>query len=213
MTIGTGNYVNEMKTLLALIWFLPIWTGGTEEFVSQKILNGQTLAMAAEALTQQDVRYDPSYYSIPYPGGDVPSRVGVCTDVVIRAYRAFGVDLQKRVHEDMSAHFSLYPSRRIWGLRGTDTNIDHRRVPNLRTFFKRKGSSIAVTSDAADYLPGDVVSWDLGGGITHIGIVSSRKSSRTGNPLIVHNIGAGQVLEDCLFSFQITGHYRYLPTD
>lgn len=166
------------------------------------------LAKAAIELTQQEVSYDPSYFPIDYPNGDVPADKGVCTDVVIRAYRKIGIDLQKEVHEDMKAHFSEYPN--IWGLKKTDTNIDHRRVPNLMTFFKRKGAKKPITKEAKDYLPGDVVCWNLGGAITHIGIVVNKTSKNGKRNLIVHNIGSGQVLEDCLFDFNIIGHYRYM---
>lgn len=168
---------------------------------------GLKVAAAAQELTKDHVVYNGSYFSIPYPYGDVPAGYGVCTDVVIRTYRKLGVDLQKEVHVDMKAHFSKYPNN--WGLKKTDTNIDHRRVPNLRTFFKRKGLSIAVTQNAKDYLPGDIVSWTLNNGLTHIGMVSKTKSKDQKRYLMVHNIGAGQVLEDCLFNFKITGHYRY----
>ena len=165
------------------------------------------LADSALTLTQQRVLYDPSYFKIAYPNGDVPANKGVCTDVVVRAYRKMGIDLQKEVHLDMQAHFSLYPQK--WGLKHTDPNIDHRRVPNLMTFFSRKGTTLKITDKAEDYQPGDIVCWNLGGGITHIGIVS-KKTTRDGKRhLIIHNIGAGQVLEDCLFSFKIIGHYRY----
>jgi uncharacterized protein len=164
-------------------------------------------ADSAMTLTKQKVQYDPSYFSIPYPNGDVPSNKGVCTDVVIRAYRKVGIDLQKEVHEDMSRHFNLYP--KIWGLSRPDKNIDHRRVPNLMTFFSRHGTVKSISTNPKDYLPGDIVCWNLGGAITHIGIVSKKKSSDGLRPLIIHNIGAGQVLEDCLFNFKIIGHYRY----
>ncbi|MEE3998882.1 DUF1287 domain-containing protein [Tenacibaculum sp. FZY0031] len=159
------------------------------------------LSTAALELTKNKVTYDSSYFSIPYPKGDVPEDKGVCTDVIIRAYRKLGVDLQQEVHKDMKANFSLYP--KIWGLKNTDTNIDHRRVPNLMTFFKRKGTIKKTTKNPNNYLPG-------GGGLTHIGIVSSKKSPTNNQQyLIVHNIGAGQVLEDCLFNFKIIGHYSY----
>jgi uncharacterized protein YijF (DUF1287 family) len=137
----------------------------------------------------------------------VPSDKGVCTDVIIRAYRKIGIDLQKEVHEDMIENFSSYP--KIWGLRPTDKNIDHRRVPNLMTFFKRKGAEKPISDKAIDYLPGDIVCWNLRGAITHIGIVTSKTSIEGMRKLIVHNIGGGQVLEDCLFDFKIIGHYRY----
>ena len=158
-------------------------------------------------MTHQKVIYDPSYFSIPYPNGDVPAGKGVCTDVVIRAYRKLGIDLQRLVHEDMKANFKKYPNR--WGLTKTDRNIDHRRVPNLMTFFARHGKSLTVTNDPKEYLPGDIVSWDLVGNVPHIGIVIDKKSEDGTRYLIVHNIGAGQEISDCLFQFKITGHYRY----
>jgi len=167
----------------------------------------RVLADSAVTLTKQRVTYDPSYFSIKYPNGDVPADKGVCTDVVIRAYRKVGIDLQKLVHEDMKAHFSEYP--KTWGLKSTDTNIDHRRVPNLMVFFKRKQTALPITKVAADYKPGDIVCWNLGGSTTHIGIVSSKTTADGSRPLVVHNICAGQVLEDCLFSYTIIGHYRY----
>jgi uncharacterized protein YijF (DUF1287 family) len=162
---------------------------------------------AALELTKDEVIYDPNYYSIPYPNGDVPEGKGVCTDVIIRTLRKRGIDLQKQVHEDMKHNFDKYPN--IWGLTNTDKNIDHRRVPNLMTYFKRQGKSVAISDHPKDYIPGDIVSWNLGGGATHIGIVVNKKSRDGKRYLIVHNIGAGQVLEDCLFDFRIIGHYRY----
>ena len=151
--------------------------------------------------------YDPSYVKLGYPGGDVPLDRGVCTDVVVRAFRKVGVDLQKEVHEDMARAFASYPKK--WGLSTPDSNIDHRRVPNLMTFFERRGKALSVTTDATDYQPGDVVTWDLGGGTTHIGIVTNVWSDETANYLIAHNIGAGVRVENVLFSWRITGHYRY----
>jgi len=165
------------------------------------------LSNAALELTKQHVIYDPSYFSIDYPNGDVPSDKGVCTDVIIRAYRKIGIDLQKEVHEDMKSNFSVYP--KIWGLKTTDKNIDHRRVPNLMCFFNRKGASKPITKNPTDYLPGDIVCWNLGGGTTHIGIVVDKKSNDGVQNLIVHNIGQGQITENCLFNFKIIGHYRY----
>lgn len=165
------------------------------------------LADSAISLTKQKVAYDPTYTSIPYPNGDVQPGKGVCTDVVIRAYRKLGIDLQKEVHEDMKANFARYP--RNWGLVKPDKNIDHRRVPNLMTFFTRHGMVKAITNNAVDYQPGDIVCWNLGGAITHIGLVSSRKSTHSERYMIVHNIGSGQVLEDMLFSYKIIGHYQY----
>src|SRR5215467_14276580 len=167
------------------------------------------LVAAAEERTQHTVRYGPAYVRIPYPGGDVPPDTGVCTDEVIRSYRSVGIDLQKEVHEDMEKNFSAYPRQRKWLGRRPDTNIDHRRVPNLMVFFSRKGESLQVTEDPADYPPGDIVTWDLGGDVPHIGIVVDEKSSEGGRHLIVHNIGQGPKREDVLFAWKITGHYRY----
>lgn len=186
--------------LLILIGTFSISTFAQSNFYSK-------LADSALTLTHQRVQYDPSYFSIPYPNGDVPKGKGVCTDVVIRAYRKTGKDLQKLVHEDMAAHFSLYP--KIWGLKQPDKNIDHRRVPNLMTFFSRKGTILPITQQPSDYRPGDIVCWDLGGGTTHIGLVSKRSSLGGKRPLIIHNIGSGQVIEDILFKYKIIGHYRY----
>lgn len=175
--------------------------------LSQTKIKHTDLSKCALELTKQHVVYDPSYFSIDYPNGDVPNDKGVCTDVVIRAYRKIGIDLQKEVHEDMKTNFSAYP--KIWGLKTTDKNIDHRRVPNLMTFFKRKGAEKSISDKANDYLPGDIICWNLGGAITHIGIVVDKKSKDGNRNLIVHNIGGGQVLMDCLFDYKIIGHYRY----
>lgn len=165
------------------------------------------LADAAISLTQDKVVYDPSYFKIAYPNGDVPAGKGVCTDVVIRAYRKLGIDLQKNVHEEMSANFSLYP--KDWGRKTPDKNIDHRRVYNLMVFFKRKGTTLAKDRNPTEFLPGDIVCWNLSGNISHIGLVVNRKSADRKRYLIVHNIGRGQELSDCLFSWKIIGHYRY----
>ena len=187
--------------ILILVFLLSVSsTFGQADFYDR-------LADSALVLTKQRVKYDPAYFRIDYPNGDVPSDKGVCTDVVIRAYRKMSVDLQKEVHEDMKANFSKYPKN--WGLSGTDRNIDHRRVPNLMTFFSRHGTVKKMSQDSNDYLPGDIVCWNLGGGVTHIGIVSNKKALFGNRHLIIHNIGAGQVLEDCLFSYKIIGHYRY----
>jgi len=165
------------------------------------------LADSAFTLTKQHVQYDPTYFKISYPNGDVPPNKGVCTDVVIRAYRKLGIDLQREVHNDMLSNFKLYP--KIWGAARADKNIDHRRVPNLMTFFKRFGTVKSILSDAGDYKPGDIVCWALPDGRPHIGIVSNKKSADAKRYQIIHNIGSGQVLEDMLFDFKITGHYRY----
>jgi uncharacterized protein YijF (DUF1287 family) len=165
------------------------------------------LVAAAIERTNHEVVYDGSYRAIEYPGGDVPDDVGVCTDVVIRAYRKVGIDLQQGVHEDMKANFSKYPNN--WGLTRPDPNIDHRRVPNLQVFFKRNGEELPVTNDPRDYQPGDIVTWTIPGNLPHIGIVTDRKVVGTNRPLIVHNIGRGTKLEDMLFQYPITGRYRY----
>jgi len=169
----------------------------------------EKLSAAAIERTHHIVRYDPKYVRIPYPGGDVPADSGVCSDEVIRAYRALGIDLQKEVHEDIAANFSAYPNHVRWMLLHPDSNIDHRRVPNLMVFFSRNGTSLPNSKRAEDYGPGELVTWDLGGGVPHIGIVVDRKAEQSGRYMVVHNIGAGPKMEDVLFSWKITGHYRY----
>jgi uncharacterized protein YijF (DUF1287 family) len=164
------------------------------------------LVAAAVAQTGSRVTYDGSYRRLAYPGGDVPASIGVCTDVVIRAYRVVGIDLQVKVHEDMLRAFRAYP--RLWGMVSPDSNIDHRRVPNLQTFFRRHGAELRGTRDPAAYLAGDLVTWLLPGNLPHIGIVTGRKAP-SGRPMIVHNIGRGPEVEDMLFAYPITGHYRY----
>jgi uncharacterized protein YijF (DUF1287 family) len=151
--------------------------------------------------------YDPSYQKLEYPNGDVPIETGVCSDVIVRAFRNGGVDLQKDVHEDMKSNFAAYPTR--WGMKGPDTNIDHRRVPNLRTYFTRKGKSLATEGSSEAFLPGDIITWDLGLGTDHIGLVSNVWYKPSQRYLIIHNIGAGTRMEDVLFAWKITGHYRY----
>lgn len=194
-----------MKILysLGLLLIISVWTQGSNF--------ERKLSDAAILITKDKVVYNGAYVSILYPKGDVPATQGVCTDVIIRAYRKLGIDLQKEVHEDMKRNFSKYP--KTWGLKKTDTNIDHRRVPNLETFFTRKGQELPVTQNTSDFKTGDLVTWIINGKLPHIGIVTHLKSSPDASggkrPLMVHNIGAGQVLEDCLFSYKIVGHYRY----
>jgi uncharacterized protein YijF (DUF1287 family) len=159
------------------------------------------LLEAAKNIINPDIIYDPSYTRIKYPMGDVEPGKGVCTDVVVRAYRGIGIDLQKEVHEDMRANFDKYPKK--WKMAKTDPNIDHRRVPNLMTFFSRRGKILKITDNPSDYKSGDIVSWDLGDGILHIGIVLDSPE------FVIHNIGYGQVAEDCLFCWKIIGHYSY----
>lgn len=169
------------------------------------------LVDAAKDRLKVFVRYDPAYVGLEYPGGDVPRNTGVCTDVIIRSYRAaYGFDFQKAVHEDMASNFGAYPKN--WGLTRPDKNIDHRRVPNLETYLTRKGMAIAISKKATDYKAGDIVTWRLGGRLPHIGIVSNKRS-RDGTPLIIHNIGAGPKQEDILFDYPIEGHFRFIPSN
>ncbi len=173
----------------------------------------EKLSNAAISIIDSEVIYTPNYIGIKYPNGDVPPKTGVCTDVIIRAYRKLGVDLQKEVHDDMVANFNLYPNLKKWGMKSTDTNIDHRRVPNLEVFFERKGKKIPVSQNPLDYKTGDIVTWMINDKLPHIGIVTHLKTdpdaSEEKRPLIVHNVGGGQVLADCLFSYTIVGHFRY----
>ena len=194
------NELSKIYILSILLFVNVIFT--QESFSPENISN------AAIELTKYEVIYDGSYYSIPYPNGDVPDGIGVCTDVIVRTYRSLGLDLQKEIHEDMENNFDKYPKN--WGLKKPDKNIDHRRVPNQMTYFERQGASLTITNDSKNYLPGDIVAWDLGGGTTHIGIVVNKKSSNSENYMIVHNIGGGQNIDDCLFDFKIIGHYRFL---
>ncbi len=166
------------------------------------------LASAARAQIGITTTYDPAYRQIPYPNGDVPADRGVCTDVLVRAYRVASIDLQQLVHEDMRKAWAQYP--KLWGLTRPDANIDHRRVPNLAKFFSRHGESLPITRDPADYAAGDIVTWRLTSGVPHIGVVSERRTP-AGVPLIIHNIGAGTLEEDVLFRFELTGRYRYVP--
>jgi len=201
---GESILNKRIKRVLALVLLLLQPGAFGDSFESDFV-------SAAIERTKHEVRYSSAYMSIPYPNGDVPSTMGVCTDVIIRSYRALGTDLQVLVHEDMVKNFSLYPSRKIWGLNTTDKNIDHRRVPNLQTFFTRHGASLAVSKKPQSYMAGDLVTWVLPGNLPHIGIVTDVISAQSGNPLIVHNIGSGPKLEDMLFSYDISGHYRYVP--
>jgi len=188
------------KTLLLFTFILAHQLNYAQDFFQQ-------VSACAMEIIDDTIVYDPTYFSIQYPNGDIPEEKGVCTDVVIRTYRKMGIDLQKEVHEDMKQHFSAYP--KIWGLKKTDTNIDHRRVPNLMTFFKRHNAEKPITTNPKNYQPGDIVCWNLGGAITHIGVVAHKKSDDNQRYLIVHNIGGGQVAEDVLFAYIIIGHYRY----
>lgn len=200
-----------------LILVALLWQGASP--VSRSVLRGvgmrpaprtfaDRLAYAAEDIVDPTIIYDPTYTRLAYPGGDVSPRRGVCADVIIRAYRRLGIDLQVLVHEDMRRHFGAYP--RLWQLRRPDANIDHRRVYNLATFFRRHGTTLPCTTRGADYAPGDIVVWRVQNQ-GHIGLVSSQRDDTHSHYLMVHNIGGGQVLEDVLFAFPIIGHYRYAP--
>ena len=164
-------------------------------------ISATELVQSARSQIGQTLYYDPAYTALKYPMGDVPIIKGVCTDVVIRALRQQGIDLQQSIHEDMKANFKQYPNK--WGLKSTDPNIDHRRVPNIQTYFKRKGYAVQ-----GNYVAGDIVTWDLGKGLVHIGIVSERKSQTNNVPLVIHNIGQGTREENILYQYKITGHYR-----
>jgi len=169
----------------------------------------QLKQMLDGAIAQAGVttEYDPAYVALEYPGGDVPEKTGVCSDVVVRAFRKAGIDLQKEVHEDMQAARSSYSTK--WGSNAPDKNIDHRRVLNLMKYFERQGKSLPISDDADDYKPGDIVAWELSSGVDHIGIVTNMMSDSEGRLLIVHNIGAGTRIEDVLLDWTIKGHYRY----
>ena len=190
-----------MKKLLISLFLTSLATTSAAKDFKQK------LSDAAIERTSHIVIYNGAYRKLDYPGGDLPAIFGVCTDVVVRAYRTVGIDLQKEVHEDMQSNFSKYPNN--WGLTKTDTNIDHRRVPNLQTFFTRKGQSLAKSRDPEDYITGDIVSWILPNNMTHIGIVVDELNPDKKRPMIVHNIGLGPKMDDILFKYTITGHYRY----
>lgn len=169
----------------------------------------EKLSNAAIQIIDKDVVYTPDYVKLKYPNGDVPAKTGVCTDVIIRAYRKLNIDLQKEVHEDMAANFTKYPNLKKWGMKTTDKNIDHRRVPNLEVFFGRKGKALSITQNANDYKTGEIVTWMINDKLPHIGIITHLKSKDGKRNLIVHNLGGGQVLEDCLFSYTIVGHFKY----
>ncbi len=188
-----------MRTMIALLLGLLAFT--------VQAIEADRLVLDARQQVGVTLSYDPAYRRLSYPGGDVPMATGVCTDVVIRALRQQGLDLQEAVHRDMRGNFSAYPKN--WGLSRPDSNIDHRRVPNLMTWFKRQGWSLPVKQDAAAYQAGDIVTWDLGRGLTHVGIISDRQAP-TATPLVLHNIGRGTQEEDILFAYRITGHYRPL---
>ncbi len=191
-------------------WLLPIGLAlGLSAFPVQLFAAPPDLLVdSATAQVGVTTSYDGRYRALSYPGGDVPMDRGVCTDVLIRAYRHLGIDLQQRVHQDMSAAWEAYP--KLWRLKAPDRNIDHRRVPNLQTFFARQGASLPPSREPSAYRPGDMVTWQLPQGLPHIGIIA-RTRTPNGTPLVIHNIGQGAQVEDILFRYRITGHYRYFP--
>ncbi|MFQ5568903.1 MAG: DUF1287 domain-containing protein [Rhodothermales bacterium] len=195
-----------MNSRIAAIAGTLMLLAGMPPVLAQDSTTVQIVEAAIEQVGQT-IYYDPAYRRLAYPGGDVPSDRGVCTDVVVRAFRAVGVDLQVLVHEDMKAAFWAYPQ--LWGLSRPDANIDHRRVPNLMTFFERAGKALPLSDDPSHYVPGDVVAWRLPGGRLHTGIVANVHAPGTSRFLLVHNIGAGARMEDILFAYEIIGHYRY----
>jgi len=206
-----------MKSVFTLVIVLFLTSCNQKKENTSIAQNSKTLAKtfpeklseAAISIIDPSIDYDPAYFSIKYPNGDVPKNKGVCTDVIIRAYRKLDIDLQKEVHEDMISHFSEYPNLQKWGMTKTDTNIDHRRVPNLEIFFERNGEELPVTNNPKDYKTGEIVTWMINDKLPHIGIVTNQKSRDGKRNLIVHNVGGGQVLDDCLFDYKIVGHYRY----
>ncbi len=199
-----------LASLVALPGAAQFAAAAEEEASRPESLAGRIVAAALEQ-TRQRVVYDGSYRKIPYPGGDVPKSIGVCTDLVIRAYRVVGIDFQRLVHEDMRKAFDAYP--KVWGSTEPDPNIDHRRVLNLRVFLRRAGAELPASSRSSDYRPGDLVTWRLPGGRPHIGIVAEDEAPGGERPLIIHNIGDGPEVEDVLFRYKITGHYRYPPSE
>lgn len=201
-----------MKPFYLLLTTITFFALGFQNFEDKKTLLPKSfeekISDAAISIVDSTIKYDPTYFTINYPNGDVPKNKGVCTDVIIRTYRKLNIDLQKEVHLDMLTNFNKYPKK--WNLKTTDANIDHRRVPNLEVFFTRKGQKLEVSNNANDYKTGEIVTWMIGKKLPHIGIITKLKSADGKRPLIVHNVGNGQVLEDCLFDYQIVGHFKYL---
>ena len=199
MKVRSGDFM-QLSFLIIILFFSTLVLA--DDF-SDKLVH------AALERTNHNVTYDGSYHKLNYPNGDVPSNIGVCTDVIIRSYRQLGIDLQKLVHEDIVDNFDQYPSKRIWGMSRADKNIDHRRVPNLEAFFSRNGASLPKSKNKSDYAAGELVTWILPGNLPHIGIVTDKINPISGNLMIVHNIGRGPELADVLFAFPINGHYKY----
>ncbi|MCP4393017.1 MAG: DUF1287 domain-containing protein [Alphaproteobacteria bacterium] len=207
-----------LNRVIILLFFSALGLNSSAYAGKESVSFRDQLVASALERTEHKVKYDGAYRKIKYPMGDVSADVGVCTDVVIRSYRSVGVDLQQKVHEDMKGNFNFYPKN--WSLNTTDTNIDHRRVPNLQVFFSRHGEKLKITNDPKDYVPGDIVTWNVASWwrgkkkmLPHIGLVSNKKSFDGRRYKVVHNIGLGPELEDMLFSYPITGHYRYNPLE
>lgn len=207
--LKTGQHF-ALLIALSFIFSNSIFAKNNNQQFEESLFSFRLVDAALERLSHK-VTYDGSYREISFPWGDVPDNIGVCTDVVIRSYRKLGIDLQERVNADMSHNFSIYPNLPKWDRVRADSNIDHRRVLNLRVFFSRYGRALPRTNNANDYLPGDLVTWDIMPGMPHIGIITHQVSNDKKRPLIVHNMGKGVKLEDILFTMQITGHYRYQP--
>ncbi|NHN26035.1 DUF1287 domain-containing protein [Flavobacterium jejuense] len=204
--INLSGCQEKKETLKPIVSVKEKKKNSTPELIQAKTF-AEKLSNAAISIIDPEVIYTPTYVGIKYPNGDVPKKTGVCTDVVIRTYRKLNIDLQKEVHEDMKSNFSKYP--KTWGLKSTDKNIDHRRVPNLEVFFERKGEKLIVSQNPNDYKTGHLVTWMIGNKLPHIGIITHLKSKDGKRPMIVHNVGGGQVLQDCLFNYSIVGHFRY----
>jgi uncharacterized protein YijF (DUF1287 family) len=202
--VRKGKPAAALAAMTASLVAVAVVTFGAAALAQGAPPAGPGIARAAQTQVGVTLTYDPSYRRLAFPGGDVPLDRGVCSDVVVRAFRAVGVDLQVRVHEDMKAHFAAYPQ--LWGTRGPDANIDHRRVPNLMRFFERQGKAVARDGD---YLPGDVVAWRLANGLLHVGVVAEGKVTGGEHPYVVHNIGQGARREDVLDAFEVIGHYRW----
>ena len=195
------------SVMLSLAGALCLFSAAAPAEMSSANLQIAEVVQGASEQTLYTRFYDPAYIKLAYPGGEPPLDRGVCSDVIVRAFRKAGVDLQREIHEDMARNFAAYPNR--WHASRPDSSIDHRRVPNLMTYFTRMGRSLPVSAEAADYAPGDVVAWDLGGGVLHIGLVSDERAPDADRYEIVHNIGAGARREDVMFAWRIIGHYRY----
>ena len=187
-----------MQILFCLCFIFALLPGFQSEDYHRRI------AQAASEQVGVTTIYAPGYSRLQYPGGDIPREQGVCTDIIIRAFRTIGVDLQKEVHEDMAGHFKEYPN--FWNMKKPDLNIDHRRVPNLMKFFERRGKALQLDSKCK---PGDIIAWQLAHGLFHIGILSNEIVPGTNRYYMIHNIGAGAQKEDVLYDFKIIGHYRW----